>query len=362
LNLHKKNDINCEVILPHTSDPCPEDELRTEHHVEDSDNDYDDYEIFSQNFEVPSLQVCTQAIGLGQASHIKPFLVPDTEFYKLISRPRLGDWLDENKERCQTFMQFKKKYGKLRQKKQRTIYLLPIGNFAPARAPNLHLLEEFTSTYFSTCVRLLPKMDCIPGDNNHVIFSYNGLEHSVTIRTRTICRQLLTGDIHHFLKLILREYDDAFCICGVTMEDLYCSDDSNFVFGQAAQNNFVGVFSFARYSPHFALKTECAMTQQEYNKLVWRSCSTLAHEIAHLYGLDHCLYFQCIMNGANSLEEQDSQPCNVCPVCVHKLCCVCGWDIKKREVDLLLFYQNYSGIFEDERSWLERRLRKLNVV
>ena len=27
------------------------------------------------------------------------------------------------------------------------------------------------------------------------------------------------------------------------------------------------------------------------------------HELLHLLGLDHCIYFACLMNGSGSLEE-----------------------------------------------------------
>jgi bacterioferritin len=34
-----------------------------------------------------------------------------------------------------------------------------------------------------------------------------------------------------------------------------------------------------------------------------RSCKVLAHEIGHMFGLSHCVFFHCLMNGSNSLAE-----------------------------------------------------------
>ena len=31
------------------------------------------------------------------------------------------------------------------------------------------------------------------------------------------------------------------------------------------------------------------------------------HELLHLLGLDHCIYFACLMNGSGSLEEDHRQ-------------------------------------------------------
>lgn len=34
-----------------------------------------------------------------------------------------------------------------------------------------------------------------------------------------------------------------------------------------------------------------------------RSCKLLVHEIAHLLGVDHCIWFSCCMNGSGHLSE-----------------------------------------------------------
>ncbi|KAL9473308.1 hypothetical protein ACSS6W_007688 [Trichoderma asperelloides] len=50
-----------------------------------------------------------------------------------------------------------------------------------------------------------------------------------------------------------------------------------------------------------------------------RIAVTMAHELCHCLGLDHCVYFACAMQGCGSVEEAQRQPPYVCPVCLEKL-------------------------------------------
>ncbi len=45
----------------------------------------------------------------------------------------------------------------------------------------------------------------------------------------------------------------------------------------------------------------------------------MAHEIGHLFGMKHCIFYTCVLNGCNSYEEFDSKPIYMCPVCLRKL-------------------------------------------
>jgi len=127
-------------------------------------------------------------------------------------------------------------------------------------------------------------------------------------------RQILTGDILSLFKTRLPS--DAFCLLSITMEDLYPEPSWNFVFGEAAPRERVGVYSFARYDPAFFRQPRDA----NYRALLLRrSAKVLAHETAHMFGLRHCIYFHCVMNGSNHLEESDARPMHLCPVCLRKL-------------------------------------------
>lgn len=47
---------------------------------------------------------------------------------------------------------------------------------------------------------------------------------------------------------------------------------------------------------------------------------TMAHEVMHMFGLDHCVYFSCCMNGSVSPDGQDDRdPMWLCPIDLRKL-------------------------------------------
>jgi len=96
------------------------------------------------------------------------------------------------------------------------------------------------------------------------------------------------------------------------MTDLYPEPSWNFVFGQASLRERVGVYSFARYDSAFYGEAR----DRDYETLLLRrSCKVLAHETGHMFGLAHCIYFNCLMNGSNHLAESDRRPLHLCPVC-----------------------------------------------
>ena len=45
----------------------------------------------------------------------------------------------------------------------------------------------------------------------------------------------------------------------------------------------------------------------------------MVHEIGHMFGIMHCIYYNCTMNGSNSYDESLGQSRYLCPVCLRKL-------------------------------------------
>lgn len=37
----------------------------------------------------------------------------------------------------------------------------------------------------------------------------------------------------------------------------------------------------------------------------YRSMKTACHELCHVFGMTHCPYFECLMNGSNLMNEAD---------------------------------------------------------
>jgi archaemetzincin len=79
-----------------------------------------------------------------------------------------------------------------------------------------------------------------------------------------------------------------------------------------------------------------------------------------MFGLQHCVYFRCLMNGSNHLAESDDRPLHLCPVCLRKLHHAVGFEIPARYERMRAFSQQAG--FEDETAWLSRRLAFLSAA
>ena len=128
----------------------------------------------------------------------------------------------------------------------------------------------------------------------------------------------------------------------------------NFVFGQASLNERVGVYSFARYDPAFYGEPR---GKDHPALLLRRSMKVLTHETGHMFGLTDCVYFNCVMNGSNHLQESDRRPLHLCPACLRKLQFCVGFDVVKR-YEALAQFERRAGL-EDEAAWVERRLETI---
>ncbi len=212
-------------------------------------------------------------------------------------------------------------------------------NSRSLRRTDLNLLRNFAAAFFALPVRI----------NDAV--SLQGLPIKHRDRDNGI-RQLLSLDVLRWLEPQVPP--DAHCLLAVTMEDLYPKPSWNFVFGQASLNNRVGVFSFARYVPSFAGK----QADQETKPLMFkRSCKVLAHETGHMFGIKHCVHFDCLMNGSNHLAETDARPMCLCPVCLRKLHWGCKFDVTDRYKQLQRFSASVG--WHNESEWFKRRLTVL---
>ena len=85
----------------------------------------------------------------------------------------------------------------------------------------------------------------------------------------------------------------------------------------------------------------------------------MVHEIGHMFGLEHCIYYSCLMNGANHLKETDLQPLQLCPVCLRKLQFNLEFDMLKRYEELQKISERIGGPFELEAKWYQNVVEKI---
>ena len=146
--------------------------------------------------------------------------------------------------------------------------------------------------------------------------------HKVANRMNNGILQFNASEINTALK----EYrtSDTFCILGVTNQDLYPRPEWNFVYGQANTAAGTGIFSFTRHDVNFGQDPD---EQSDYEpaeaRAIWlkRSCSTMVHEIIHMFGIKHCIFYECTMNGSNGGFESGRVEggTSLCPSCLIKL-------------------------------------------
>jgi len=294
--------------------------------------------VGAMNFQVPNREQRLQAIGTtaGLSPILQRTFDPAGDF-EPVPAPGPNDWLAVHPESGQSFEQFVRSGPNRPDKKRSILYLQPLGEFRPGEAPPLESLREYAGTYFAMEVRVLPSLSM---DQQNMTTRRN---------PTTGNRQLLTTDILTALKKRIAK--DAFCLLGITMEDLYPEPSWNFVFGQASLRERVGVYSFARYDPAFYGAPRGGDYAQT---LLRRSGNVLVHETGHMFGLAHCVYFRCVFNGSNHLPESDARPMHECPVDLRKLYHSLGLDAPQRYVSLYRFYRKAG--FEDEAAWTRQRL------
>jgi archaemetzincin len=79
-----------------------------------------------------------------------------------------------------------------------------------------------------------------------------------------------------------------------------------------------------------------------------------------MFGMRHRVFFQCLMNGANHLEEVDATPMHLCPVCLRKLHHAVRFDPVARYTKIQSFCQ--ANEMESEATWLGRRLTAIRAA
>ena len=228
-----------------------------------------------------------------------------------IAQPKLpsqeGDWLTEHPEDGQSLAGHR---ADCQPVAGRTIYLVPTGELQASAAgvKVMDLLEPLLAAHFQLKVKRLPALErAVAGKSE---------------RQNDLGPQWLTQDI--LAALLKLKPDDAAAVMAITTVDLYPDPTWNFVFGEASYDQRVGVMSLARTGD----------LEIEKELVLKRSYGTAMHEIGHMFQLQHCVAWECPMNGCNHQEESDSRPLEPCPHCLAKLMRATGLEPTKRWTEL----------------------------
>mmetsp|Transcript_187 Transcript_187/g.322 ORF Transcript_187/g.322 Transcript_187/m.322 type:complete len:317 (+) Transcript_187:1372-2322(+) len=276
-------------------------------------------------FKRPSYPEKVKALGEID-SHSSKLYDLKSPLFEAVRKPKAGDWLREHEERGQSL----KQYGRMilcakPHATFRTIYIQPIGYDESApEAPPLGLIKLYCEAFFDTCfVEILPHRTFAQASKIHPIHSRHSMD--------TNCIQYLAPDILDYLMKSKKAYRHLknpihkkrfrteICSIALTMADIYPREEWNYVFGLANICDSVGIWSLARMNPHFPASSPKRMLIEENQLILWRSLQVITHELGHLFGLKHCIYFTCLMNGSNHQGEADASPLHLCPICLRKL-------------------------------------------
>lgn len=364
---------------------------------------------YARGFRPPSRKLCLEAVTTRPGETLPPEYSDQdgAESFAAIPRPSsIDDWLAQYNEEGQTYAQFlnecpwiskrKRKYmsssfnaeaqSLIKRYSQSKIYLLPLGQFdSDSGAPSFTELAEYASTFFTLPVVVLPAVTlAVDHVRREVLWSdppslreklsnpKATRRSSRTPSTHLDARfnrngeyQLQVGSI--LLKLKQCIPSDGFCLMALTMSDLYDTTSDLFVAGMAAGNHRVGVFSLKRYDPSLSFATDnwyditrapVRNKEEQKSVMLQRSCKLLVHEIAHILGVDHCIWYSCCMNGSGHLSEDFRQSMHLCPVDLRKLQTLIGFDVIDRYQKLNDFFTKHC--LEEEREWTQKRIAFLS--
>jgi len=252
--------------------------------------------------------------------------------------PRPGEWLERFRERGQSFTSYTAGLPRRPNAQRTQIVIQPLGSFTPEQRAVLETMREAASIFFGVPVVMASDLP-LPAKGRRTR-GPKWIQHHTTVILDSVLAPRLPRN--------------AICYLGITMEDLYPEPSWNFVFGEASLEERVGVYSLARFFPSFTGEKE---TEDTKHQVLRRGIHILAHETGHMFSIEHCIEYECLMNGSNSLEEMDRQVDVLCPTCLHKLQWNVGFGVRERYERLRDFYRT-NGLAE-LASWMDRRLARL---
>jgi archaemetzincin len=261
--------------------------------------------------------------------------------HKELGPPQPGDWLETFREPGQTFEEYLHGNPTRPEGERRVLYVQPLGVFTPAQTRVVALTADFLSRFFALPVRVREPapLDKVPR---------SALRNSPIGSGRQIQASYIMFDV---LRPTLPP--DAAALIGFTSSDLFPDETMNYVFGQANLQERVGVWSLYWLGRPDASDANFQLTLR-------RTLKIAAHETGHMFSLQHCTKYECVMNGTNRLGETDRRPLDACPECMAKLCWATAADSRERYARLADFCAAH-GLTAEQR-FFEASARALEKI
>jgi archaemetzincin len=228
-----------------------------------------------------------------------------------LGEPAFAEWLWFVPEPGQTVDEFLSGPIGRKTATRHRLYLQPFTDLSPPQRLLLPLLRDHLAAFFGSETVVLPER-AVP----RVLVDHG---------RRQIDAGLLVRELVHGVR------PDGLLVTGVLGTDLYEREP-------ARRANLFGL-SLIRER---AALTSLYRTGTDRDKVLRRALKLVTHETGHALGLEHCVFYRCLMNGVRSLGEVDPQPLHACPVCLAKLRAALGFEPRARYERLAAFYRRHG--------------------
>ena len=273
---------------------------------------------------------------------------PDEEKgFQRLGEPKRGEWLARVNENPQTLIDYRESSPVRPSAERGMIVLQPLGSMDERQQDALRIMKEYAEAFFQLPARIeRPLPLSVPDKKIDLVrIGPHDRHGSCTVQYEA---DKIVNNI-----LIEHVPDDAVLYLGITASDLWADDGG--VFGWANLQRRAGVLSFYRLFPKFF---DQKRSPEETLLFLRRLCRVLSHESGHMFGLTHCVFYHCAMNGCNGLAEADSAPLHFCPVCEQKLFWNIRYDPLKRCEALHAFYSQHG--MEEEEKLMSQQMQRFH--
>ena len=311
---------------------------------------------------LPTIEASVAAIAVDPNDASELNMLFNAEGFKRLPKPRKGDWIasfSQHEDPLQTFPQFVNDPNLVdKTSADQIIKVFHLGEVADW--VDMRFMANLLSSYTGLGVELesvpIQAHFCVNKGTPSIRIE-SGLGGTMQFETRysdsEFPNQILVNHIARYASTrLMRASKDSSkpkrrghaghirAVIIVTSLDMY-APDLNYVFGQGHHN--VGVYSYRRLAGSFRAL-----------------CHLALHETLHIFGFLHCRYFQCVMNGSNSLAELQRHPLQCCPVELRKLKhIVPHLDLVSRYQSLLAVLSERRVEFQEDLDFITGQLSKM---